>query len=128
LLTHLSDGLAARHDIPASVQVDLVGSLPPAVHVGLYRIAQEAMNNVAKHANTSSLTVTLIGTGDRVDLTVVDDGYGFDESAPSASGMGLDIMRERAHEIGATLTISSELDVGTTVDVNWEARMMSEST
>lgn len=128
LLTHLSDGLAARHDIPASVQVAFEGSLPSDVHIGLYRIAQEAMNNVAKHANASSLTMTLMDTDDQVVLIVTDDGCGFDESVPSTTGMGLEIMRERAHEIGATLTLTSSLDVGTTVEVSWEARTMSEST
>ena len=119
LVTHLSDGLAARHDIPAEVHVETVGSLPPDVHVAIYRIAQEAMSNIAKHANASSLTVTLVGTDSRVDLSVVDDGYGFDRTDIPAGAMGLDIMQERADAIGAELVVASQPDIGTRVDVAW---------
>ena len=94
----------------------------------LYRIAQETMNNVAKHANASSVKINLRGTESRVDLSVADDGYGFDIADIAADGsMGMDIMRERAHEISADLRISSELDVGTTVAVTWPSSTPSES-
>ncbi|MGB5433619.1 MAG: sensor histidine kinase [Acidimicrobiia bacterium] len=119
LVTHLSDGLAARHDIPAEVRVETAGSLPPDVHMAIYRIAQEAMSNIAKHANASSLTVTLVGTDSRVDLSVVDDGYGFDRTDIPAGAMGLDIMQERADAIGAELVVASQPDIGTRVDVAW---------
>jgi signal transduction histidine kinase len=128
LITHLSDGLAARHDIPATVNVDMTGSLPPAVHLAIYRIAQEALTNVAKHANASSLEVDVTGTDQRVNLTVVDDGYGFEIVDIPAGSMGLDIMKERADEIGAEFTISSEADIGTTVQLNWHAHTIVEQT
>ncbi len=126
LVTHLSDGLAARHDIPATVRAEMNGSLPPDVHVALYRITQEAMNNIAKHANASSLTVTLVGTDSRVDLSVVDDGYGFDRANLPAGTMGLDIMAERAHNIGAELVVASQPDIGTAVNVTWNAEPTEE--
>lgn len=126
LVNHLSEGLAARQDIPAEIDTEMTGSLPTDVHIGIYRIAQEGMNNVAKHANASSLVVNLIGAESRVDLLIVDDGYGFDDSDASAGGMGMDIMRERASEIGAKLTISSEQDIGTRVEVIWTAAEVSE--
>ena len=119
LVTHLSEGLAARQDIPAEIHTEVTESLPPEVHIAIYRIAQEAMNNVAKHANASSLVVNLIGAESRVDLLIIDDGYGFDDSDASAGGMGMDIMRERASEIGAALTVSSEQDIGTRVEMTW---------
>jgi signal transduction histidine kinase len=122
LITQLSHGLAARHDIPATVHTDTDGTLPPDVHVALYRIAQEAMSNIAKHAHASSLTVDLVGSDSRVTLSVIDDGYGFDPSAVPTGSMGLDIMHERAEEIGAVLTISSEIDAGTAIDVKWQSR------
>lgn len=53
LVTHLGQGLGARHDIPVEVRADITGTMPPEVHMALYRIVQEAMNNVAKHANAS---------------------------------------------------------------------------
>jgi signal transduction histidine kinase len=119
LVTHLSEGLAARQDIPAEIHTEVTESLPPEVHIAIYRIAQEAMNNVAKHANASSLVVNLIGAESRVDLLIIDDGYGFDDSDAPAGGMGMDIMRERASEIGAALTVSSEQDIGTRVEMTW---------
>jgi signal transduction histidine kinase len=77
------------------------------------------MNNVAKHANASSLIVDLTGGHGDVHLSVTDDGYGFDAAEVSAESMGLDIMRERASGIGANLTVTSEPYAGTTVDVSW---------
>jgi signal transduction histidine kinase len=128
LVTHLSQGLAARHDIPVEVHAETTGTRPPEVHMALYRIAQEAMNNIAKHANASSVRVDLSGTESRVDLSVADDGYGFDTADIAADGsMGMEIMRERAREIGAELRISSELDIGTTVAVTWPSPTPSES-
>ncbi len=90
--------------------------------MAIYRIAQEAMSNIAKHANASSLTVTLVGTDSRVDLSVVDDGYGFDRTDIPAGAMGLDIMQERADDIGAELVVASQPDIGTRVDVVWHCR------
>lgn len=119
LVTQLTEGLAARHDIPAEIRAEVNGDLPPDVHIALYRIAQEAMNNVAKHANASSLIVDLTGDDGHIQLSVADDGYGFDAAEVSAESMGLDIMRERASGIGANLTVTSEPDAGTTVDVSW---------
>ncbi len=128
LVTHLSDGLAARHDIPATVHAEMTGSLPPDVHLAIYRITQEALNNVAKHANSSRLAVVLTGTESQVNLSVVDDGYGFDTVDIPRGSMGLGIMRERADEIGAELAVSSEPDVGTTVELSWHARTIVEQT
>jgi len=97
------------------------GVLPVIVHVALYRIAQEAMNIIAKHANASSVTVNLAGTDSRAELVVIDDGYGFDQPESVKEGMGLGIMRERADEISADLSIVSEQDQGTTVTAIWRA-------
>ena len=122
LITQLGDGLAARQDIPATVHVQMSRTLPPDVHLALYRIAQEALSNIAKHANASSFAVSLTGTDSRVDLSIADDGYGFDPSTLPAGTMGLDIMSERAHDVGAELGISSDLDAGTKVEVRWQAQ------
>ncbi|GMQ98626.1 MAG: hypothetical protein BMS9Abin17_1147 [Acidimicrobiia bacterium] len=119
LIVHLTDGLAARQDIPTTVEAAIDGELPPEVHLVIYRIAQEALNNISKHANASSLTVQLVGDASHVTLSIKDDGYGFDLSEVPNGNMGLDIMRERAEEIGAELTVSSERDIGTTVAVAW---------
>jgi signal transduction histidine kinase len=126
LVTHLCEGLAARHDIPVTVHTDVVQELPSQVHIALYRIAQEAMNNVAKHANASNLVVDLTGNNGQVRLSVADDGYGFDPADVRAGAMGLEIMRERAREIGADITIVGSADAGTSVDIRWENRTRAE--
>lgn len=126
LVTHLCEGLAARHDIPVTVNADVAQELPSQVHMALYRIAQEAMNNVAKHANASSLVVDLTGTNGQVRLSVTDDGYGFDPADVRSGALGLEIMRERASEIGADIAIVGGADSGTAVDVRWENRTMAE--
>jgi signal transduction histidine kinase len=128
LVTHLGQGLEARHDMPVEVRADITGTMPPEVHMALYRIVQEAMNNIAKHANASSVKVNLAGTESRADLSVADDGYGFDTADIAAGGsMGIDIMTERARDIGAELRISSELDIGTAVAVTWPSPTPNES-
>ena len=121
LVGQLAEGVAARHDIPAVVRLDLDAALSPDVHLTVYRIAQEAINNVAKHANASRLDVELVGDERHVFLSVADDGYGFETSDVSGQRMGLDIMRERAGDIGAELVIGSKPNVGTTVELSWSA-------
>jgi signal transduction histidine kinase len=89
--------------------------LSPAVEEALYWIAQEALNNALKHAQPSSVTVTL-RTEDRVVLEVADDGSGFDAGGVGvAGGIGLIGMRERADKVGGTLTIHSAPGEGTTI-------------
>lgn len=119
LVGQLTDGLAARHDIPTEVRLDLEDELPADVHLAVYRIAQEALNNVAKHANASRLVVDLTGDDGHIHLSVADDGYGFDTTEVSAHHMGLEIMQERASGIGAELAVQSKPNRGTTVEVDW---------
>jgi len=71
----------------------------------LYRIAQESLTNAARHAHATAVTVRLTATADRVSLAVTDDGRGF--GSATSPGMGLKIMRYRAHMLGADLTIEA---------------------
>jgi signal transduction histidine kinase len=95
--------------------------LPPAVEEALFRIAQEALTNVAKYARAGKVTVTLGTTSDMSSLTIADDGCGFDPSAwkqPARDhGWGLMIMRERAAAVGAELSVESAPGRGTRVIV-----------
>ena len=120
LVTQLSDGLSARHDIPIRVNSSTNGDLPEPVHLAFYRIAQEAMNNVAKHADASSLVVELDGGKEHAHLSVADDGAGFDVAAAPTGSMGLEIMRERAAGVGARITITSKPGCGTTIEADWD--------
>ena len=92
--------------------------MPGEVSEELYSIALEALNNVLKHAETDSVTVSIRSDGEILTLEVVDDGRGFDlDSVRDSGGMGLGSMLERASRLGGDLTIESALDQGTSVKV-----------
>jgi signal transduction histidine kinase len=93
--------------------------LPPEVKVALYRIAQEALNNIAKHSGASQATVSVHGEPQRVKLRISDDGRGFDPGYVPPDHLGLGIMRERAEAVGANLRIESQPGQGTQVEVIW---------
>lgn len=88
---------------------------PPDTEQALYRIAQEALHNVVKHAQAQRVRIQLAAGADGCRLTVTDDGAGFTSTAAS-KGFGLHTMRERAEELGGTLQIRSERGRGTTVE------------
>jgi two-component system, NarL family, sensor kinase len=89
--------------------------LPAAVEVAAYRIAQEALTNVARHANAKTCHVRLSvdRVGGALELEVSDDGVGMTEGR--RTGVGLSSMRERAEELGGTLAIEPEPEGGTRV-------------
>lgn len=92
--------------------------LPPLLEDTLYRLAQEALNNVLKHAEASQVTVDLRVDDGWVELAVGDNGRGFDPQAlPDLGGMGLANMRQRVEELGGTLAITSRPGQGTQVKV-----------
>jgi signal transduction histidine kinase len=94
-------------------------NLPPHVSLGFFRIAQEALRNIAKHARVSTAVVTLEPVNGWIRLRIEDTGVGFDvEHSRSAAGLGLFSMRERAHMIGATFHIQSAPGQGTVVEVS----------
>jgi signal transduction histidine kinase len=131
LLRQLAESITGRARVPVTVAVEGDCSLPPEVKVALYRIAQEALNNVAKHAGASQATVSLRcppplsplpargRKGGAVELHISDDGRGFDPEGIPPESLGLGIMRERAEAIGATLKVESEIGQGTEVTVVW---------
>lgn len=87
----------------------------PAVEDGLYRIAQEAVANVQKHAEARSATLALVSAADRLELSIDDDGRGF--SPVLGTGMGLRQMDERARALGGELRVKSQSGRGTRVEV-----------
>jgi signal transduction histidine kinase len=90
--------------------------LEPATEHALFRVAQEAVANAIRHANAAVVTVELDRLDAEVELTVTDDGIGFDPAEPSAaSGVGLRVMRERVNELGGRLTVESQRGEGTIV-------------
>ena len=120
LLRQLAESITGRARVPVTVEVEGECTLPPEAKVALYRIAQEALNNVAKHAGASQATVSLQRQPGQVTLRISDDGRGFDPESVPPESLGLGIMRERAEAIGAALNIDSEVGHGTQVVVVWK--------
>ena len=95
--------------------------LPPRVEQDLYAIAQEALNNIAKHAKASQVDIDLKHDGTAIELRIHDDGQGFDpERNTSEHGhYGLNMMRERAEAAGVRLMITSQPGHGTELIMHW---------
>jgi PAS domain S-box-containing protein len=119
LLNQLGESITGRSRVPVTVIVAGQCAVPVEVKVGLYRIAQEALNNVAKHAGATEAKVKLLRSHGRVTLTVSDDGKGFNTRGVPPNSLGLNIMRERAREIGASLSVRSRVGEGTIIKAVW---------
>jgi two-component system CheB/CheR fusion protein len=93
-------------------------SLPEEVALNLFRVTQEALQNIAKHSLANSVSVSLAGVDGSIRLTIKDDGKGFDpDSAKSKGGLGLISMSERARLIGGTLSVTSKPRAGASVEL-----------
>jgi signal transduction histidine kinase len=129
LLRQLAETVTGRTGANVAVTVEGTGRLPSDVHVALYRIAQEALNNVVKHAKASDVSVKLHYAalpsergGDalgQAELSVSDDGRGFDPGLVRSNRLGLGIMRERVEALGGELVIRSQPGGGTQIAVSW---------
>lgn len=120
LLRHLAEGYTGRSLIPIQLTVEGRCQLPPDLQITLYRITQEALNNIIKHAHATEVNIQL-QMGDCIRLSIMDDGVGFDPSTIPPDHLGLKIMRERVEAVGARLSIYSEPGEGAVVTVTWEA-------
>jgi signal transduction histidine kinase len=110
------NAVEGRVNVTARLIADDLVDLPTRVEEGLYRIAQEALNNILKHAAATSVTIYLREKNGRIELEIVDDGTGFDpDQTNGPGGMGLDNMRIRAKKLGGSLTIHSEPGGGTKI-------------
>jgi signal transduction histidine kinase len=139
LVHQLARVMRARTGVPVDVTIEGECKVPSEVQIALYRIAQEALNNVAKHAEPSRVEVgyrcaatevtedDALATNDQgrrtkggvIELWVRDDGRGFDPGEIPPGHLGLGIMRERAEAIGAMFEVESEPGRGTQVTVVW---------
>lgn len=119
LLRQLGESITGRARVPVHVSSQGECDVPSDVKVALYRIAQEALNNVAKHSGASEARIDLRCDQDGVRMEIADDGRGFDLARIPISHLGLNIMRERAESAGATLEIDTAPGEGTHVCVCW---------
>jgi signal transduction histidine kinase len=98
----------------AKVTLACDGNIEPETdsqRIALHRITREALSNVMRHASATNVLIELVGTDESVELSVVDDGHGFDvvawEQRPRGKSIGLHGMRERVRMLGGSLTVSS---------------------
>jgi PAS domain S-box-containing protein len=130
LLWQLTEASTSRAQLLVTFSIEPSPALPPDVHVTFYRVAQEALNNVIKHAEASQVTVGLTasppvssqgadGWQGQVTLQIGDNGQGFDPGDSQPEQLGLRIMRERADGISARLEIESRPGRGTQVRLVW---------
>ncbi len=112
------------------VETDVVEvSLPPPIQLLIYQIAREATMNALKHAEATTIRISLEEIEDGVKLQIADDGKGFDTSAPPPEGhFGSVMMRERAMVAGGTYSIESEIGAGTKIGVTFPRVWVEEGT
>jgi signal transduction histidine kinase len=122
-LERLSETFAEQADVEVHVQAVLGEErLPREIETALYRIVQEALTNVIKHADAKTVSVVLTRQGDRVAVVIEDDGRGFDPGAQPREGLGLVGMRERIALVDGRLSIESGAGRGTTIAVEVPVR------
>ncbi len=111
------DGLELRHELRAVRRLGQEPDMPFTTKQVVLRVAQEALHNVVKHASATTVTVSARHENQVLHLEVADDGVGFDTQVAYPGHLGLTSMHERITALGGTLSISSTLGVGTSVNV-----------
>jgi signal transduction histidine kinase len=107
-----------RSGVPVMVQIDGdLDGLPETHRTCIYRIVQETLTNCARHAQAKSIRISIYGRHDWVKLSIQDDGVGFDPGGATSRGLGLIGIQERVRELEGTVTIVSQPEKGTIVEV-----------
>jgi two-component system nitrate/nitrite sensor histidine kinase NarX len=125
LLRLLGNAFTGRTNIPVTVTVagqealQGQGGLPSEVQETFYRVCQEGLNNIARHARASRVGIQLQYAPGAVDLRLRDDGCGFDPEHTPVGHYGLSMMRERAEAVGADLSLTSQPGHGTEIAIHW---------
>ena len=120
-LRQLATEFVKRSGIAAELAgVELQPRLASIVETAMYRISQEALNNIAKHAQARNVEISLYAASDRVVLDITDDGVGFDANATPPDHWGLATMRERAEAVGIAFRLESAPGAGTRIVVEAE--------
>ena len=120
LLHLLGNALSGRINIPVTINVAREIILPAEIQVAFYRVCQEALNNIAKHAKARRVDIQLLHEGSDVELRIHDDGRGFNPEGTFAGHYGLSMMRERAEAAGAQLSVTSQAGHGTDLIMRWQ--------
>ena len=117
----LAGNVSERRRLAVDVRATEDVRLPPAMETALYRVVQEALTNVVRHAHAGRVTIEVAETAGSIALTITDDGRGFDVTASrfraGDRGLGLVGMRERLAAVGGTFRIDSRPGCGTTLAI-----------
>lgn len=113
LLKQLAQAAQGSAKITMHVDVDKIGILPETIHLALYRIAQEAVNNIIKHSEATTASIVLRIHDTKLQLTVADNGRGFDVTGITGR-LGLQGIQERSAQLGAAVDIQSNPNQGGT--------------
>jgi nitrate/nitrite-specific signal transduction histidine kinase len=124
LLTQLADAFVGRVRVPVDLAIQVDCEMTHDEKLVFYRIAQEALNNIAKHSGARQVELHLACQPDQLNMTIKDDGLGFDPSTITSDHLGIAIMRERANSIGADLKIESQVGQGTRIELTWRSTQM----
>jgi len=117
-ITDMAKSTAARANLRLELDAqNHLEKLAPEVEQCVYRVAQEAIANVARHAEATSLSVSLRHDARVLTLTIADDGHGFDLAQVNEARYGLQGLRERAEMVGALLQVDSGMKIGTTIQL-----------
>jgi len=120
LLRQLGNAFLGRTNILIVFSIEGEFFLPAEVQVTFYRVCQETLNNIAKHAKASRAEIELKQEGTSIKLRIGDNGQGYDLSGSTPPGhYGLSMMRERAEAVGALLSIKSQPGQGTELTIQW---------
>lgn len=114
-LKELVKSIRIKTKIPISLKIVKRYRYPYKVELSFYRIAQEALNNIAKHSSASKAELVLKSLSSKITLNISDNGVGFDNRDNSSENLGLIIMKERAKMIGASFEIESSPGKGTRI-------------
>jgi signal transduction histidine kinase/predicted hydrocarbon binding protein len=120
LLRNVANAFTGRTRIATKLTMEGQVDLSTEVKDVYYRVAQEALNNINKHAEASRVFISLTRQENRIEMLIQDNGCGFDPQSISPENLGLGIMQERAGSIGAQLDIHSQIGAGTSIDLTWE--------
>jgi signal transduction histidine kinase len=120
-LRRLTAAVAARHKLHVEMVAETEPDIENSAKEALYRIAQESLQNVVKHASARAVRVHLVSEGDKVELVIDDDGIGFDSDADHPGHLGLSVMKQRATAQNLQLTVHSPKGGGVEVRVRTHA-------
>ena len=118
-IKQLSEELMQKSNLIFDIEIDELSELSSSKEEHLFRMVQEALSNILRHANANKVALSIKVRSDSIDLHISDDGKGFniEEQAQSKTSYGLKTMKERSEEIGGTFRIRSKVGQGTYIDV-----------